>query len=369
MSQGLSLRRVCGFLIVLAILLGGFGWLQRERLRAWYYVRGLALAGEGDRDAWLGCVLRLDRAAVPRLVGCLRQTGARPCANAELGLARLLKRWGPDDERSPELVEQLAVAFAGLSPRGQMCSLRLGRLLGQLIARTTAGERLDHATAELLVQATAISDAAVRAEALALAQSPLGQSQSTAMIHAGRELVRACLHDDSVANRSRALRLALRPDIDLRAELVALLRDPSAEMRRSALLEIGPMADLLPTDDLLRWLHDPDADVRRLCESALRGRGLRDNHIRLGRLMTDERPTVRLQVLKHLQRETDLEPGVWLRRLSHDAAPAVRAATLRASAAQSTADLTDRIDQMAQNDPSPTVRQLARFYLSCRKSE
>src|SRR5262249_52019682 len=121
-------------------------------------------------------------------------------------------------------------------------------------------------------------------------------------------------------------------------------------------------------DELLRSLHDPDPDVRRLCEATLRSRGLQEEQLRRGRLLTDPRPAVRLQVLDGLCRAPDLEPGVWLRHLSHDPEPAVRAAAVRAAAEQTLVDLSDRIEQMARDDPSDTVRQMARHYLSCRKS-
>ena len=110
----------------------------------------------------------------------------------------------------------------------------------------------------------------------------------------------------------------------------------------------------------------PDADVRQLCEMALRGRGLQENHIRMARLMADHQPAVRMQVIDHLRETSDLDPGAWLRRLSHDPAPAVRAAAVRAAANQTQASLVDRIEQMAKNDPSPTVQQVARYYLSCQ---
>jgi hypothetical protein len=75
-----------------------------------------------------------------------------------------------------------------------------------------------------------------------------------------------------------------------------------------------------------------------------------------------------LQVLEQLRQANDLEPGVWLRRLSHDPVPAVRAAAARAAGENDQVDLSDRLTQMAQSDPSPTVRQLARYYLSHRQS-
>jgi hypothetical protein len=120
-------------------------------------------------------------------------------------------------------------------------------------------------------------------------------------------------------------------------------------------------------DVLFYWLNDPDADVRTLCEMALRGRGLQENHIRLAKLMSDRRPVVRLQVIEGLRDNPDLDPGAWLRQLSHDPVPAVRAAAAREATYQSQVDLRERIEQMAQNDPSPTVQQVARYYLSCQR--
>jgi HEAT repeats len=101
---------------------------------------------------------------------------------------------------------------------------------------------------------------------------------------------------------------------------------------------------------------------------ALRGRGLRPEHIKLGRILTDPSPVVRLQVLDYLGRASDLDAGIWLRRLSHDPSPAVRAAAMRAMSQQTAVNLTDRIDQMARNDPSPTVCVLARYYLKHTRS-
>jgi len=72
-------------------------------------------------------------------------------------------------------------------------------------------------------------------------------------------------------------------------------------------------------------------------------------------------------VIESLQDTPDLDPGVWIRRLSHDPVPAVRAAAAREATNQTQVDLSGRIEQMAQNDPSPTVQQVARYYLSCQK--
>jgi HEAT repeat protein len=150
--------------------------------------------------------------------------------------------------------------------------------------------------------------------------------------------------------------------------VVPLLRDSSVRVRESAMLAVGAQPNVVSTDDLLGWLHDGDAGVRALCEKALRSRGLQERHIRLGRLITDPSARVRLKLIDMLKRTTDLEPGVWLRRLSHDPVAAVRAAAVRAIQEQELATLADRIEQMAQNDPCPTVRQLAQYYLVSQRS-
>src|SRR5262249_16657006 len=134
--------------------------------------------------------------------------------------------------------------------------------------------------------------------------------------------------------------------------------------RRAALLAVGPARDVVHDDQLLPCLHDADPEVRRLCETALGSRGLRPEYLELGRLLTDPQPAKRLQVLHRLRDPTEPDPGLWLRRLSHDPSPSVRVAAMRAMTQQGFVDLSDRIDQMARTDPSPTVCQLAQFYLN-----
>jgi HEAT repeat protein len=133
---------------------------------------------------------------------------------------------------------------------------------------------------------------------------------------------------------------------------------------------VGASKDAIETEDLLRCLHDSDAEVRRQCEIALRrSRGLSPEEIRLGKLITDSSARVRLQVLNYLGKHADtrLYPGVWLRHLSHDAAPEVRFAAIRAIKELSVGELNDRIDQMARNDPSPTVCEFAQRYLNLQQ--
>jgi hypothetical protein len=351
-----------------AILLAGAGvtLLERAPLLAWYYVRCLAGSNEAERDTWIARIAQLEEAAVPELVSCFRRNDAQACANARLALVRLAARWSADDSRRAALADMLAEGFSLRSLPGQLNSLELAGALVDATQADGVPSNCDLRTcARLVSEAARIPERQLHAQALVVGEMLMTRCTCPEVRNANRELVQACLHDGEPHNQVRAVGLAQRPEINLLDQVVPLLKDPAPEVRRAALLAVGDAPAVVATDDLLQWLHDPDAEVRRLCEEALRlARHLPEKHVRLGRLLTDPHAAVRLQVLECLRRDADLEPGVWLRRLSHDPAAAVRAAAARAVATQGLAALTDRLGQMAQNDPSPTVRQLARYYLS-----
>jgi HEAT repeat protein len=354
---------VIGLAASFALLIAGVAWFQRMPLLTWFYVRGLAKAAEKDREIWVNRVAALEGAAVPRLLDCLRRTDSKACANVLAGLTEIIGRWRADDARRADLATHLAEAFSGLSPAGQSATLKLQTLL----FRTSQREAVLSATVQVLAEAARQKDQQVHGDALLLASELWQETKADEAVPACRVLVRTCLHDEVARIRLEAIHLASVPGIDLLEPVAALLEDSVREVRRAALLAVGSSPAAVSTDDLLSALHDDDEVVRRLCEEALRGRGLQEEHIKLGRLMTDREPGTRLQVLDLLRQANDLEPGAWLRRLSHDDSPAVRAAAVRAVCEQRTANLSDRLEQMAQNDPSPTVRQLAQHYLSCQK--
>jgi HEAT repeat protein len=264
-------------------------------------------------------------------------------------------------------------AFPGMSRAGQVQALQLVEDLFKKEPKDPRKREYLYVSMKQLVgEAAYVQDSSVRQHAMTLAISALtAPSGDNAPADAGcvdacRSLVRVSLADAMGANRILAIRLAQRPEINLLPDIIPLLRDSSAAVRREALLALGPAPEVMGDDHLLYWLTDPDEDVRRLCEMALRGRGLQENHIHLARLMADRRPAVRLKVIDNLRSAPDLDPGAWLRRLSHDPVAAIRAAAARAAADQARIDLRDRIEQMAQSDPSPTVQQVARYYLSCQ---
>jgi HEAT repeat protein len=323
----------------------------------------LAEAGDGNRDVWVRRTAALDTAALPPLRACLARPDAHACANARLALVVLVKQWGDHDPRTAELVDQLTDAFVSLSVPGQTEVLELE---ATLLRRSNGGDvsaDLVPPCARLLAKAAQSSDAGVHIRGLRLAEFLLTRSRRNESASACRELVQACLRDEQASNKLQGIRLGLRPDVNAVELIVPLLNDPAPEVRQAAMLAVGDAPSVISTDDLLQWLHDPDPDVRRLCEEALLwSRHLPQKYLKLGRLLTDTRAEVRLQVLDCLRRDPDLEPGIWLRRMSHDPAAAVRAAAARVAAADGISALGDRVAQMAESDPSPTVRQLARYY-------
>jgi hypothetical protein len=294
------------------------GWLGRDGLKARYYVHRLLQAAGADCDGWVGQADAWGGGVPDKLLDCLAKDEA-VCSHAGAALNHLAATWPAGDARATTLARQLDERFAHFSAAGRRAALDCGAAL------------------------------AGRKEPEVLASC--------------RPLARQGLQHADRAVRLRAAVLALRPELDAAELLVPLLHDPEAELRRAALLAVGPSRELIADDDLLHWLHDPDADVRRLCETALRSRGLRARDVHLGRLLTDPRPAARLELLALLRDDAELDLSAWLRRLSEDPTPAVRAAAARLAGEQHVVALADRLAEMAQSDPDLTVRPIARYHL------
>jgi hypothetical protein len=308
-----AMKRWLGGVAVLVLLGGVAAFVCRDGLKARYYTHKLFAAAEADVADWVDQAPSWGDGVTDRLTDCLATDDPAACARAGAALARLTNSGRAD------ILGRLADRFARLSPAGQEAAL-------DCVAPSAAEDGPD---------ATA----------------------------ACRQIVRLALQHADAAVRLRAATLALRPTIGQPEWLVPLLRDPAAEVRRVAILAIAPARELVADDDLLRWLHDSDADVRRLTETALRSRGLRPRDVRLGRLLTDPRPAGRLELLVLLQDDGELDLSAWLRRLSEDPAPAVRAAAARLADERQVFQLADRLTQMATSDPDLTVRQAVTYHL------
>ncbi len=166
--------------------------------------------------------------------------------------------------------------------------------------------------------------------------------------------------------RLAAVRLALHPDVRLRAELVPLLAAAEPEVRGASLFAVAGEGDLLADEDLFKWLHDPDAGVRKVCHDVLVGRDRSDAEIMLGRRLAHADPTERLKLLLDLRYDDDVaDPEPWLERLSRDPEPAVRAGAARVVVEVATArklPLPAWVGRVADADHHPTVRFVAGYY-------
>jgi hypothetical protein len=354
-----------GLVVLLAV--GGVAWIERTPLLSWIYVRGLARADDGSQAVWVERVAGLDGAAIAGLVELLNQDDARVCGNAQAALCALSKRWSADDPRRHEVARQLADGFPRFSEVGQGTALKVATSwLTSPTATQPTTQGTVRACARLLQEAARVRGTKAHAAGLDLAAKLLAYTHDTEIIKPCQDLTLACLQDSEAKNRARAVELALNPNLDLAKPAAALLNDSAPEVRRGAMLAVGVAKDAVMTDDLLPWLHDSDMEVRHLCELELRGRGLQDDQLLLGRLITDPSAKKRLEVLNYLHPSAGghLDAGVWLRHLSHDSAPEVRFAAIRVIQEDGLDELNDRIDQMARNDPSPTICDFARRCLN-----
>ena len=357
-------KKTLGALMIL-VTLAAVGWWQKTPLLAWYYTSRLAGADEANREDWLNRVAGLEDAAISRLWGFLQDNDPRSCENAGAALGRIAQRWGVEDPRSLRLLEDLLAGFDELPTAGRQSLLQVPIDLLQSISPNPTPAGVSLAIGSLLTKAS--SDAALRHRTLALAGLFVQRVVPGQWFELCRDLSASGLKDADPNHRVQAIRLTMhlakQSEPRFAEHLLPLLKDGVPQVRRAAVVALGPVSDFVSEDDLLPMLHDPDVEVRRLTQLALRSRGLSDNQLLLAGLISAPEPTVRLSVLERLDDEEGLDVGLWLDRLSRDASPAVRAAALRAAASQSGAELRQRIQQIAQQDASPTVRQLAQYYL------
>jgi len=360
-------RKVLAVAALLLALVGGLAWVERTALLSWFYVRGLARADEGSRAAWVERVAGVGEAAVPDLLARLGDADPAVCGNVRAALSRLSRGWGLGDARTVALAMRCGREFNQYSPAGRRSVLELAaEWFRDAGPDAPPGPGLLPACVRFVTESAASAEVDTQDKALELCAALLAQPQGAEALSGSRDLVRNCLSSESSANRLRAVQLALHPGMDLLEQVTALLRDPVADVRRAAIIAVGPMKDELLDDVLLPSLHDPDPEVRRLCEVALESRDRTPAQIRLGFYLTAPDPVVRIHVIEQLHNVPDVDPVVWLTRISHDPSPAIRAAAARAMSGLCGADGDDRararLDEMARGDPSATVCVLARYY-------
>lgn len=313
--------RIARWFVLLVVIGTVVGIWQRERLWIWYCAERLERASGDERLVWAEELTACGEPAVPTLLRMLRHDNPEVCAMARGTLQSILSHWTKDDDR--------LLAFA-----------------------------------KLFVEEEPRFSTPGRAAALDLLPAVLAPNDQTIAARV-KDIVLATTKSESFDVRVQAIAAAMRPEINCLDAIVGLVDDTAAEVRRAAVLAIGPIRDgsktILADDSLLRCLHDQDEEVRRLAEMSLKSRGRTPRDIRLGRRYAAPDPAERQKLLIDLAFEEELDVSVWLERLTNDADPSVRAGAARV-AAEKRADLGDRLGQMSKSDPDATVRRIAEFY-------
>ena len=331
MEQGRGRRRVRRAVAVVVLILAAVGtWagFNSTALQAKYAAHRLKTAAtDEERAQWADRLAAHGEAGLPLLVECVR-SGDSPCRTAAAGaIGRQLDGLPDGDPRAVHLAGLLLDAFAGC-------------------------------------------DEASRAAVLEIIPAML---KRTGAAHAAkcREVIAAGLKLPAVEARLLAVRMAMHPGVKMRGDLLPLLNAAEPEVRRAALFAVGPAtADepVIGDEELFRWLHDPDDGVRKVCNDALVSRGRTEPEIALGRRLTDPDPRERLELLRDLRFDDDVaDPEPWLERLSRDADPAVRAGAARTAvevSSQRRVPAPTWVGRLADADPDPTVRRIARFFRS-----
>jgi hypothetical protein len=294
---------------------GGLAWWQRSALQTWYALYQFDHATEATRPTAIRTVAQVGEAVWPQL---LERLGT---ATPTTALA-VRSVW-----------EQSAATEAEDAPgRGRL----LSQFAQQLAAATPAGQQV-------------MLDLAIAWEGPTWAELR-------------RDLVVAGLRSDDADTCVLAICLAMRPSVQMWEPVAPLVKAGQPEVRRAALLAVGPHRDALSDEDVLPCLHDADSETRQLAETALRSRGLTDRDILLGKLICHPDASQRLTLLLHLQRNDDLDVALWLERLTQDLDPAVRIGAARL-AVQRQLGFAAQLQHLADADPDATVRQVAQYYL------
>jgi HEAT repeats len=356
--------------LLLVAALSGVAYWQREPVLAWYYVRQLTHTYQENRDAYARKVATLEEAALPGVLEGLQSSDAIVCGNMQYALLLMTEQWGVADPRSQRLVECLNIHLADFSPVGQEKIVLLLTAFLQQDGPKPLPPRLTKEVSEILLAAEKNSE--LRAVSLLLAAELVECVQPGQWVDVCRAMAERGFQDERPGARIAAVQLLLREPMRKNKELVGkaipLLRDEKSAVRRAALVALASESDLVREEHLLPLLHDDDAEVQWLCEMALRKRGLHDDDLEMARMISHKSPATRMRVLHRLPRMPELNLGEWLRQLSQDPEPAVRTAAARAAADYPQAHFAARLREMAEHDPSETVRWNARFYLRQRST-
>jgi HEAT repeat protein len=143
------------------------------------------------------------------------------------------------------------------------------------------------------------------------------------------------------------------------APAIAYLDDQEWLVRFAVLQAFAGRPSLLTADAILPRLHDPEPALGGLAENLLRGRGLTQEQIGLGRLVSHPKADLRASAIPLLVRRDDIDPVVWLLHLTEDSDATVRLQAVEALEGRMTPEVRQRLQMLAARDASAAVRAAA----------
>ena len=316
-------KRLAAGAVAVLLVGGGAVAMSWSALKAGWAAKAVGSAGSDEaRTEAAAKLVALGEPALPRVIDLFKSDDAAGCLAVASALREAWKDTPPTDPTFAAKCRPILAAAAAYSDAGK------------------------DAVLEIAADAVRCPDA----EVVAL----------------GRAAVRAGLSTTATDTVARAAAVASLPEVGLKAEVVPLLRDERAEVRRAAMMAVGPAVrdePVIGDEELFPWLHDPDLEVRAVCESALATRGMDGDQIAAARRLTHPEAAERLKLLLDLRwgQDTVRDPGPWLERLSRDADPAVRAGAARV-ACECQLTFAGWLDRLATEDPDGTVRDIAAYY-------
>jgi HEAT repeat protein len=168
------------------------------------------------------------------------------------------------------------------------------------------------------------------------------------------------LADPSSAPRIQAIACLGSLPIDSKAApALAHLTDPDVSVRLQVLSAFANRPQVLTEEAILPLLHDPIPDLQNLAARILKARGLNADLIGLGKMVTHPRAEIRASAIPLLVVRDDIDPVVWLLRLSEDADESVRLRAVEAFKGRASPDIAQRLREMAVADESSSVRAAA----------
>lgn len=345
----------------LALASGGglLAWKQQDLLTAWK-VHQVSQAGPQERIKLLAHLAETPDISTSWLLYSLAQTST--AEEAEILSEGLVQVSEPlTGEALDPHIAKAASLFKSMEPMAQSEALRW---LAQSLSKDqseTMSERRASAIRRLLDLASLSEENPVQAAALQMAGAILKQNPNPELIGAIRQLVSLGAKSESSQVQIQAITTALNPKLDCLTDVTVCLKSPHKEVRQAAVLALGPASESITDEVLLPCLHDEDKTIVHLTETALQARGLREDQIRLGKMMADPKPVKRLEVLDHLSATRDIDPMIWLKKMSNDPSPAVRAAAVRAIMLERTGEEGKTLGRK-EKDPNESVIKLATFY-------